>query len=154
MTTYQTGVKGAVAVIVAATIAAIIGAIIFIAVNKDDLSGVWRPHNVVILVMIAIIIPISCICSPIAGAIQAAFCWRSVDEKYHPGLSKSQRARRGAKYALKCSGVCIGCLLTCGEGSPSEPTYPENGADEENPPNSMRQPSSPPAAVLAGPEVV
>jgi hypothetical protein len=154
MTKSPIGVKGAGVVITLATLVAVVGAIIFIAVNKDDLASVWRPHNVVILVMIAIIIPISCVCSPIAGAIQAACCWRSVDEKYHPGLSKSQRAQKGAKYALACTGVCICGLLTCGEGAPAEPTYPENSADEENPPNSMRQPSSPPAAVLAGPELL
>lgn len=146
MTKSPIGVKGAGVVITIATITAIIGAIVFIIINKDDLASVWRPHNVIILVMIAIIIPISCICSPIAGAIQAACCWRSVDERNHPGLSKSQRARKGAKYALACTGVCICGLLTCGEGAPAEPTYPEET------PNSL--PSSPPAANLAEVHVV
>ena len=139
------GIKGATCVILLATLVAIIGAIIFIAVNKDDLANVWRPHNVVILVMIGIIIPIAFVCAPIAGAIQAACCWRSVDERNHPGLSKSQRARKGAKYALACTGVCICGLLTCGEGVQAEPTYPDDGENA---------PTSPPPAVLEGVHVV
>ena len=140
------GVSGAVITILVAIVVAIFTAIIFIIVNKDNLANVWRPHNVVILVIIAVIIPISCVCAPIAGAIQAACCWRPVDEKYNPGLSKSQRARRGAKYALACAGVCIGCLVTCGEGTHSEPKYPT----EEN----LEKPTSQPSAVLGGVHVV
>jgi len=95
------GIKGATCVIFLATLVAIIGAIIFVVVNKDDLAGVWRPHNVVLLGMITIIIPIACICSPIAGAIQAACCWRSVDERNHPGLAQSQRAQKRRKICTR-----------------------------------------------------
>lgn len=61
---------------------------------------------------------------------------------------KANGPKKGAKYALACTGVCICGLLTCGEGIQAEPAYPDDGENVEN------APTSPPPAVLEEVHVV
>ena len=150
--THISGVKYATRAVALAFLLAIVLAIIWLAKNANDLSGVWRPHNIVWFAMALAMLPICFLLGPLAGVCQALFAWRNVDEEHHPNLSSCQRAAIGAKSGLMVASLTMGVMVSCGQCMDDSMTkflkY-QRAVDVEN----GNMPTEPPEAATATEEL-
>ena len=148
---YKCGVKYATRAVALAFLLALVLAIIWLAKNADDLSGVWRPHNIVWFAMALAMLPICFILGPLAGVCQALCAWREVDEQHHPNLSACQRAAIGAKSGLQVAALTMGAMVSCGQcmdDSIIQCLKYKKAVDVEN----GNMPTQPPEAATAAPK--
>ena len=147
--THISGVKYATRAVALAFLLAIVLAIIWLAKNASDLSGVWRPHNIVWFAMALAMLPVCFILGPLAGVCQALCAWREVDEQHHPNLSSCQRAAIGAKSGLMVAALTMGAMVSCGQcmdDSMTKCMKYQRAVDVEN----GSRPTEPPAAAKSG----